>query len=155
MEMQSDALSMVAGNGRGKVRLLTRAHLDGRTYASKMFDKLASDIAADLGGSDELTAIEKALIEGFCGAAIVLQDLNARLALGEEVDLAHHAACCSSLVRIAAKIGVSRRSRLVSGIVEDHSREWSPMRASLARAAEIGRGEVDEADVIDAEEMAG
>jgi hypothetical protein len=140
----------------GKMRLPNRAQLDGRTATAKAFDKLAADIASDLGGYSELTAVERALIEGFCGAAVVLQALNTRLALGEAIELSEHAAVCSSLVRIAAKIGLSRRSRVVSGIVEDTS-SWSPMRASLSRAAEIGRAadrcDEFEGESVDAEEV--
>ena len=105
-----------------------RDNLDGRTYAAKQFDKLYSDISSDLGG--DLTAVERALVEGFCGSVIVLQALNTKLALGQAVDLAEHASVCSSMVRIASKIGLSRRSRLVSGLVEAEASAppSSPMR---------------------------
>jgi hypothetical protein len=55
---------------------------------------------------------------------------NTRLALGQEIDLSEHAAVCSSMVRIAAKIGLSRRSRLVSGLIEAKAAPplWSPLR---------------------------
>ena len=101
-----------------KYVLPNRDNLDGRTHAAKAFDKLYGEIAQDLGGESELTAVERALIEGFCGATIVLQALNTQLALGKAIDLTEHGAVCSSLVRIAAKIGLSRRSRIVSGLVE-------------------------------------
>jgi hypothetical protein len=83
-----------------------------------MFDSLVSSIEADLGGRDQLSTIEISLIEGFAGSSVVLNDLNTRLALGQAIDLAEHASVCSSMVRIAAKIGLSRRSRVVNGLVE-------------------------------------
>lgn len=150
LDCRFDAHAKRRNKRRVKPQLLTRDQLDGRTAAAKEFDKLASNIAADLGGYSELTAVEKALIEGFCGAAVVLQSLNTKLALGQAIALADHAAVCSSLVRIAAKIGLSRRSRVVSGIVEGSaSAEWSPMRASLAGAAAIGRGDVVDAETVE------
>jgi len=128
--------------------LLTRDQLDGRTNAAKMFDKLAADIAADLGGYSELTTIERALIEGFCGAAIVLQSLNTKLALGEAIDLTQHAAVCSSLVRIAAKVGLSRRSRVVSGLIEGSpASEWSPLRSRWAAEIAAERAKASEPEV--------
>jgi hypothetical protein len=126
---------------------LTRAQLDGRTAAAKAFDALASAIAVDLGGYSELTAIERALVEGFCGAAIVLQSLNTKLALGQDVDLSEHAVVCSSMVRIAAKIGLSRRSRLINGLIEAEASppSWSPLRDAvtkeLAKRAGLDDGE--------------
>jgi hypothetical protein len=114
-----------------KPRMLTRKDLDNRTNAAKSFDRLYSAISSDLGG--DLTAVERSLVEGFVGATVVLQALNTRLALGQEIDLSEHAAVCSSMVRIAAKIGLSRRSRLVSGLIEAEAapQSWSPLRQSL------------------------
>jgi hypothetical protein len=40
-----------------------------RTIGAKAFDRLVADIESDLVGSDRLTAIELALVEGFPGAA--------------------------------------------------------------------------------------
>jgi hypothetical protein len=122
-----------------KYVLPNRDNLDGRTHAAKAFEKLYGDIHADLG--NDLTAVERALVEGFCGATIVLQALNTKLALGEAVDLTEHASVCSSMVRIAAKIGLSRRSRIVSGLIEaEVEPSRSPLRDRMARtAAEINR----------------
>src|SRR5215470_17239520 len=72
-------------------QLLTRDQLDGRTNAAKVFDRLVVDIEGDLGGHDQLSTIERALVEAFAGAAVTLQHLNTKLALGEGIDFAEHA----------------------------------------------------------------
>jgi hypothetical protein len=59
-EIPSVTPSIVGGNGRGKVRLLTREDLDGRTKARRQFDAIAEGIAADLGGSDQLSTVQSA-----------------------------------------------------------------------------------------------
>jgi YjbE family integral membrane protein len=59
-------------------QLLTRRELDGRTGAAKLFDPLVTGIEADLGGSDQLSTIERALVEAFAGAAVTLHNLNTR-----------------------------------------------------------------------------
>ena len=116
-----------------KPKLLTRNDLDNRTTAAKAFDRLYSAISSDLDG--DLTAVERSLVEGFVGATVVLQALNTRLALGQDIDLSEHAAVCSSMVRIAAKIGLSRRSRLVSGLIEAEAAPplWSPLRDTITK----------------------
>ena len=68
-------------------QLLTRDLIDGRTNAAKVFDRLTSTIETDLGGRDQLSAIELALVSAFAGAAVTLENLNTRLLLGEEIDL--------------------------------------------------------------------
>jgi hypothetical protein len=116
-----------------KPRVLTRNDLDNRTSAAKAFDRLYADIASDLGG--DLTAVERSLVEGFVGASVLLQALNVKLALGQDIDLSEHAAVCSSMVRISSKIGLSRRSRIVSGLIEAEavSPSWSPLRDELTK----------------------
>ena len=83
-------------------QLLTRDRLDGRSNAAKVFDRLVVDIEADLGGRDQLSTIERALVEGFAGAAVTLYHLNTKLALGEKIDLAQHAQAVSAMVRVAS-----------------------------------------------------
>jgi hypothetical protein len=126
-----------------KPQLLTRAELDGRTNAAKAFDRLYSAISSDLGG--DLTAVERSLVEGFAGATVVLQSLNTKLALGQQIDLSEYGVVCSSLVRISAKIGLSRRARIVSGLIEAEASppSWSPMRSSLDEARRIAALPVD------------
>jgi hypothetical protein len=96
------------------VRLITRENLDGRSRVRRQFDAIANGIASDLGGVNELTTVEAALVEAFAGAAVHVYDLNARLLLGQAIDLSDHAHAISSLVRFASRIGTRRRARDVT-----------------------------------------
>jgi hypothetical protein len=112
--------------GRGRAALsrqkradiITRAHLDGRTRARRQFDAIASEIAADLGGEDQLSTIQKHLVEAFAGVAVNVHDLNARLMLGQQIDVAEHAHAISTMVRVATRIGVRRIARDVTTLSE-------------------------------------
>ena len=119
MEIAADTAQPPAGKWahkrRSKPQLLIRADLDGRTNAAKLFDRLAADIEADLGGRDQLSTIERALIEAFCGATVTMHALNAKLALGEEIDLTQHAQAANVMVRLASRLGLQRRAKDVSG----------------------------------------
>lgn len=112
--MLADMATVASGNGQGKTRLLTRASLDGRTKARRQFDAIAEGIAEDLGGEDRLSTVQRHLVEAFAGAAVHVHDLNARLLLGQEVDITAHASAISTMVRIAARIGIHRVARDVS-----------------------------------------
>jgi hypothetical protein len=114
-------------------QLLTRAQLDGRTSAAKAFDKLVADIETDLGGGDQLSAIELALIEAFAGAAVTLQHLNTRLALGQEIDLSQHALAVSSMVRVASRLGLRRRARDLTPTLSDLLREDQAQQQAAAK----------------------
>jgi len=101
-------------NGSGKVRLLTRDALDGRTKARRQFDAIAEGIAADLGGEAQLSTVQRHLVEAFAGAAIHVNDINARLLMGEEIDIIAHSTAISVMVRVASRIGVTRVPRNVT-----------------------------------------
>jgi hypothetical protein len=106
--------------GRIRPQLLTRDQLDGRTSAAKLFDRLVGDIEQDLGGRDQLSTIERVLIEGFAGAALTLHHLNTKLALGKEIDLSQHAQAVSAMVRVASRLGVSRRAKDVTTSLDEY-----------------------------------
>ena len=107
----------------GKLRLLTRDQLDGRTTAAKRFDETAREIAEDLGGESQLSAIERHLVMAFAGVSIHLGDLHARLLLGERIDIMEHATAISSLVRITSRIGTRRVARNVTPTLEQYLKQ--------------------------------
>jgi hypothetical protein len=99
-------------NGHRKARLLSRDALDGRTTAAKQFEAIASGIAADLGGEDRLSTVQKHLVEAFAGCAVVLSDINTRAMTGvEQIDLLAYSTAVSTLVRVANKLGIRRLPR--------------------------------------------
>ena len=122
-ELPPDAkLVMAAGNGRGKVRLLTRQNLDGRTKASKQFDAIAQGIADDIKGSGELSTIQLHLVEAFAGCAIIINAINAQLLSGGAIDVTEHSQAASTLVRLASRLGLHRRMRDANDLTEHIAR---------------------------------
>jgi hypothetical protein len=118
------------GRPKGPVKPVpvTRADLDDRTAAARMWDSLSANIASDLGGVDNLSSVQRTLIEAFVGVSIQLTDLNMRGLKGEKVDLSELSLAASTLVRIATRIGISRVARDVGSSLgdllrQDHERQ--------------------------------
>lgn len=107
-------------NGKGKLKLLTRSSLDGRSSARRQFDAIVNNIIADLGGQDNLSTVQVALVEAFAGAALTVQHNNARLLLGNAVDLMEHSAAISTLCRLASRIGTARIPKNIAPSVADY-----------------------------------
>jgi hypothetical protein len=100
----------------GRNRLLNREALDGRTITAKIFDRLVEAIHADMGGSDQLSAMEQRLIDAFSGASVLVDHLNAKIISGAAIDAATvqmYAASVSAMVRVARRLGISRRAKPV------------------------------------------
>jgi hypothetical protein len=133
----SDLPTTYRNRRRGKMRLLSRENLDGRTAAARVFDRLVGEITADLGGADQLSAIEKALIQGFAGAAVAVQDVNARMALGQVIEVSDLAQSISAMVRVASRLGEQRRMRDVNGVARP---QQSSVRADLVSELHENQG---------------
>jgi hypothetical protein len=108
-----------ASHKANKPQLITRDRLDGRRNAVATFDKHAREIQTDLGGPDQLSAIQLALVEAFVGESLVMQTMNAKIMLGEEVDLGLHALVAGALCRLASRLGVSRRAKDITPTLSD------------------------------------
>ena len=63
------------------------------------------------------------LIRRFASGAVLAEELEARLARGEPVDIAEHALLSSTLVRLAQRIGLDRRAKNVTPALRDYLEE--------------------------------
>ncbi len=113
--------SLASGNGRGKVRLLTRKALDGRTRACKEFDSIVANIISDLGGDP--STIQLVLAEAFAGTAVTVRDLNVRIKLGEQVDIAEQAQAVTTLVRVGSRLPNGRIPRNITPTLDQYVRD--------------------------------
>jgi hypothetical protein len=106
-------------NGHNRQHWLSREELDGRTRASKMFCHVENSVIEDLGGEDNISAVQRHLVSAFAGMAVCLEDLNVRVMLGEPIDLNAFATCASTLIRTANKLGVRRVPKDVTPSLAD------------------------------------
>jgi len=87
--------------------------VDGRSIVARRFRDIVAAIVVDQGGPDQISEAREQLIRRFAAAAVLAEQLEAQLAMGEEIDINQHALLCSSLVRLAQRIGIDRRMRNV------------------------------------------
>jgi hypothetical protein len=94
--------------------------IDGRSVIARRYRDIASAVLADQGGPDLCSEARQQLIRRFAAAAVLAEQLESRLANGEEIDIAAHATLSSTLVRLAQRIGLDRRARDVTPSVADY-----------------------------------
>jgi hypothetical protein len=88
--------------------------VDGRSAVARRYRDITSAILVDQGGADLCSESRLQLIRRFAAAAVLAEQLEARLANGEQIDITEHAALSSTLVRLASRIGIDRVSRDVT-----------------------------------------
>jgi hypothetical protein len=142
MEMVDESPTVAAPKPRGARKVYARsrvsngnkllAGVDGRTLVARRFRDLVLQIVNDQGGADQLAEARLQLIRRFSAAAVIAESMESRLANGEAIDIAEHALLCSTLVRIAQRIGINR---LPKDMTPD-LRDYLESKATAAEPAE-------------------
>jgi len=85
--------------------------VDGRSAVARRYRDIAAQIIADMGGASQCAEARLQLIRRFAAAAVLAEQMEARLANGQSINITDHALLSSTLVRLAQRIGIDRRSR--------------------------------------------
>jgi hypothetical protein len=94
--------------------------VDGRSIVARRYRDIQSQIIADMGGADRCSEARVQLIRRFAAAAVLAEMMESRLANGEAIDAQEHAHLSSTLVRIASRIGLERRSKNITPTLRDY-----------------------------------
>jgi hypothetical protein len=82
--------------------------VDGRSIIARRYRDITSAIFVDQGGIEQCSESRQQLIRRFAAAAVLAEQMESKLARGEDIDIQQHALLCSSLVRLAQRIGIDR-----------------------------------------------
>ena len=96
--------------------------VDQRLAIARRYRDLVAQIAIDQGGADRCSETRLQLIRRFPAACVLAEELEARLARGEEIDVERHALLCSTLTRLAQRIGIDRRAKNITPSLGDYFR---------------------------------
>jgi hypothetical protein len=96
--------------------------VDGRSLMGRRYRDISAQIIHDQGGLDLCSESRLQLIRRFSAAAVIAEHMEARLAQGEPIDIGEHALLCSTLTRLAARIGIDRIPREIVPDPLDYAR---------------------------------
>jgi hypothetical protein len=94
--------------------------IDGRSAIARRFKDITSGILADQGGADQCSESRLQLVRRFAAAAVLAEQLESRLANGEQIDIQEHALLCSTLTRLAQRIGIDRRAKNITPSLSEY-----------------------------------
>ena len=96
------------------------ANVDDRLVSARRYRDIIRALMADQGGADQCSESRKQLVRRFAAAAVLAEQLEARLARGEEIDVTAHAQLASILVRIAQCIGIDRPAKNTTSSLREY-----------------------------------
>ena len=131
--MSADSAEIVAANMVGRRRPDTRRAksrvsngteilpgVDGRSLVARRYRDITSAVIADQGGLARMSEARQQLIRRFAAAAVIAEQIEAKLANGEAVNIQEHALLSSTLTRLASRIGIDRRMRNITPSLQEY-----------------------------------
>ena len=92
--------------------------VDKRSSVARRFRDIVSQVCVDLGGADRLSEARLQLIRRFAACSVLAEQLEARLARNETVDVSEHSQLSSTLTRLVQRIGINRVAKTVPTLGE-------------------------------------
>lgn len=90
--------------------------LDGRTAIAQEMRRRFDEVAADLGGADQLSYLERSLVSRYLWAEFWIQQQELAIAVGQEVDIGRYTQAVNSATGLANKLGLKRVAKDVPDI---------------------------------------
>jgi hypothetical protein len=91
---------------------------DGRSAVVRRFRDITSAILNDQ--PEHCSEARLQLVRRFAAAACLAELMEARLANGEQIDIAEHAHLSSTLCRLAQRIGIDRRAKNITPSLSEY-----------------------------------
>ncbi|MEI9422212.1 hypothetical protein O7A70_13665 [Mesorhizobium sp. Cs1299R1N1] len=117
--MEAESQPVTPAKGGGKARLRTLDDLDRRTKAAQATFELRDQLATDLGGMEQLSAMEREIVDGAALLGAMIKDAGATYLSGDPVDLGEFMALTNAQRRLLADVGLQRRARDITPSLQD------------------------------------
>ena len=92
--------------------------LDGRTAIARAVNERLAALLSDLGGADTLSYQQRSLAKRAIWTEAVIEQSEAALARGEDVDVGRLTQANNSLIGLFKALGLDRKSREVPSLAE-------------------------------------
>ena len=116
-----------AGKAQGRSRLSNGRELlpdvDGRSVVARRYRDVLGALVSDQGGAEHLSEARLQLIRRFCAASVLAEQMEARPARGEQINIQEYSLLVSTIVRVAQRIGIDRVPRDVAPSLAEYLKQ--------------------------------
>lgn len=89
-------------------------NIDGRSVVARRYRDILAAIIVDQGGLDRMAEARVQVARRFAACCVLAEELEARLANRQQIDIAQHATLTSTMVRVAQRIGINRTAKNIT-----------------------------------------
>jgi hypothetical protein len=94
--------------------------VDGRSAQARRYRDILAALVSDQGGLDRMSESRVQLIRRFSALCVVAESLEAQLVNGGSIEIQAFATLSSTLVRLASRLGIDRRSKTIVPNLRDY-----------------------------------
>jgi hypothetical protein len=94
--------------------------VDGRSVIARRYRDIMNAVVSDQGGAQHLSEAQLQLIRRFSAASMLAEQMEARLAQGEQINIQEYSVLVSTIMRVAQRIGIGRRAKNVTPSLGDY-----------------------------------
>jgi hypothetical protein len=87
--------------------------IDGRSQKGRRYRDVLTALVSDAGGFDRISESRVQLCRRFAALAVTAEGIEADLVNGGQIDIAAFSTLSSTMVRLASRIGLNRRAKVV------------------------------------------
>jgi len=99
--------------------------VDGRSLIARRYRDIVAALVSDQGGAGHLSEARLQLIRRFSAASVLAEQMEARIARGEQINIQEYSMLVSTTVRIIQRIGLDRVSRDVAQSLGEYLKQVS------------------------------
>jgi hypothetical protein len=88
--------------------------VDGRSIIARRYRDIVAGLVSDQGGAEHLSEARLHLIRRVSAASVLAEQMEARIARGEQINIQEYSMLVSTTVRIVQRIGLDRVPRDVA-----------------------------------------
>jgi hypothetical protein len=97
---------------------------DGRMGFARRFRQIVSTIVNQCGGMERCDEVRLQSIRRFAAVSCLAEQIEAKAAAGEKINIAEHASLSSATVRLSNKIGITHNAKNISDITPPSPAEY-------------------------------
>jgi hypothetical protein len=94
--------------------------IDGRSPLARRYRDICAALISDSGSIEQCSEARLQLIRRFSAAAVMAEQMEATLVNGQPINIVEHSLLSSTLVRLAQRIGIDRRAKIVGSTLSDY-----------------------------------
>jgi hypothetical protein len=116
-----------AGKAQARSRLSNGRNLlpdvDGRSIIARRYRDIVAAVVSDQGGTEHLSEAGLQLIRRFGATSVLAEEMEGRIARGEQINIQEYSLLVSTMVRIAQRIGLDRVPRDVAPSLTEYLKQ--------------------------------